>query len=69
MSLKTERIAIRKLVKELKYWSDVEYCEKNCTCSTCKAIRYAKKEDKKLTETIDANTRARDMYALVKELK
>ena len=56
---KTSRMAIRKLVKVAKYYACVENCEKNCKCDACTAIRYAKKEDEKLT--FEIHKKARDM--------
>lgn len=58
---KTSRMAIRKLVKSLKYYAITADCPKDCDCDACKAIRYAKKEDKKLTEIIDTTYRAYNM--------
>ncbi len=54
-------MAIRKLVKPVKYYSGFEYCEKGCDCEVCKVLRYAKKEDAKLTEIIDASKRCREI--------
>jgi hypothetical protein len=58
---KSSRRVIRKLVKELKYHAQNDFCEKNCDCQTCKALRFAKKEDAKLTEIITTNQRARQL--------
>jgi hypothetical protein len=64
MSVKTERIAIRKLIKSLKYHAQNNFCEKDCDCDDCKAIRYGLKEVKKLTYIIDTNKRARALCGL-----
>ncbi len=59
---KTSRQAIRKLVKLLKYYTNTAaYCEKGCKCEVCKAIRYAKNEDNKLTGIIKTTKRAREI--------
>ena len=56
---KTSRMAIRKLVKVVKHYALPEYCNKGCSCDACKALRYAKKEDAKLTYIIKTNKKVR----------
>ena len=58
---KTSRMAIRKLVKVVKYYANTCYCEKGCDCEACKALRYAKKEDAKLTYIIETNRKVRSI--------
>ena len=58
---KTSRIAIRKLMKCVKYYALTSDCEKNCNCDACQALRYGKKEDAKLTYIIKANNRCRKL--------
>ena len=55
---KTSRMAIRKLIKVAKYYADTQYCEKDCDCDACKAIRYGKKQEAKLTYKIKTSKRA-----------
>ncbi len=61
---KTSRMAIRKLVKVVKYYARTQDCEKDCRCDACAAIWYAKKEDAKLTYIIETNRKVREMVSL-----
>lgn len=62
MSLKTERIAIRKLIKSLGHYAQTNDCERGCKCDACKAIRYGLRQILGLTEIINANKRLDDYY-------
>ena len=61
MSVITERIALRKLIKCVKWYASTA----DCDCDACKAIRYGLREDRRLTRIINANNRVKAMWGTV----